>query len=151
LNVLLSFNLLKIIFIVLIGVLLISCEQEIARIDLSKNKNIAIDINCEKDRQIDFYLDCDIEYSQMPTMVMDFEFFKGAEQLLKGGLDPFVASPKTDEIKNTIGSKTHWKFYGKLEGNFIPTADTVFTIKPILIKNNHPDLVINKFELVLVR
>lgn len=134
-----------------LSLLLFSCQEELQRIDLIKNPTTTIAINCKKDRQIDFYLDCDIEYTEQPVMVMDFEFFKGAEQILKGGLDPLDASPKTDEIKTTIGSKTHWKFYGKLEGNFIPTADTVFTIKPTLIYNKTPSLKFNKFELVFVR
>ena len=131
--------------------LLLSCTTELARIDVSQNENIKIEVACKNDRQIDFYIDCDIEYTKVPTMVMDFEFFKGQEQVLKGGLDPLAATAKTNETKTKNGELTHWKFYGKLEGNFIPTADTVFTIKPILIKNNLPDLVIHKFELVLVR
>jgi hypothetical protein len=134
-----------------LSLLLFSCQEELQRIDLIKNPTTTIAINCEKDRQIDFYLDCDIEYSQMPVMVMDFEFFKGAEQILKGGLDPLAASQKTNEIKTNNGAITRWKFYGKLEGNFIPTADTVFTIKPTLVYNQTRSLKFNKFELVFVR
>lgn len=131
--------------------LLFSCTEEIHREDFTK-KNIAeISVECEKHRQIDFYLDCDMEYSELPTMVMDFEFYKGKEQILKGGLDPLEATPKNNESRVVTEGKTHWKFYGKLEGNFIPPSDTTFTIKPTLIYNQHPDLKINKFELVLVR
>ena len=111
---------------------------------------VSIQLRGEKNKQIDLYVDCDMEYTQPPVMVMDFEFYKGKNQRLKGGLDPLVASPKTNEIKTKLNGVTHWKFYGKLEGNFIPPSDTIFTIYPTLIKNNHPDLVINKFELVLV-
>ncbi len=140
----------KILFIIVL-ISFYACSSEVARIDLSKKENIAINVNCEKDRQIDFYLDCDIEYKELPVMVMDFEFFKGAEQILKGGLDPLAAFNKTDEVKVKVNGKTNWKFYGKLEGNFIPTADTVFTIKPTLIYNKMPSLKFNKFELVFVR
>ncbi len=41
--------------------LLISCQQEIQRIDLINTPTTAVAIDCEKDRQIDFYLDCDID------------------------------------------------------------------------------------------
>lgn len=138
--------------LILINLLaLISCQQEIKRVDLVGNPTTAISIDCEKDRQIDFYLDCDIEFQDEPNMVMDFEFFKGEQQILKGGLDPLLASPKENESKTNVNGITHWKFYGKLEGNFIPTADTTFTIKPTLIYNQTPSLKINKFELVFVR
>ena len=130
---------------------LVSCQEEIERIDLVKNSNVVINIECEKDRQIDFYLDCDIEYQEEPSMVMDFEFFKGAEQILKGGLDPLAAKPKENEIKLESNGVTQWQFYGKLEGNFIPTSDTTFTIKPTLIYNKTKNLKFNKFELVFVR
>lgn len=133
------------------SIFLFSCTTEIERIDLVKSNNVFINVDCEKHRQIDFYLDCDIEYSEVPTMVMDFEFYKGEEQILKGGLDPLAISSRSNEVKTEIDGITHWKFYGKLEGNFIPPSDTIFTIHPTLIKNNHPNLKMNKFELVLVR
>ena len=131
--------------------LLISCQQEIQRIDLINTPTTAVAIDCEKDRQIDFYLECDIEFVEEPKMVMDFEFFKGEQQILKGGLDPLAASPKENETKVTANGVTKWKFYGKLEGNFIPTADTIFAIQPTLIYNPSPSLKFNKFELVFVR
>jgi hypothetical protein len=139
------------ITVVFVSCLFFSCTTEIERIDVAKNSNVEIKIDCEKHRQIDFYLDCDIEYSESPTMVMDFEFYNGDEQILKGGLDPLSVSSKSDEVKTEKNGITHWKFYGKLEGNFIPPSDGVFTIRPTLIKNNHPDFKVNKFELVLVR
>lgn len=141
----------NIVLVLLISFLFFSCQEELQRVDLIKNKTTSIEIECEKDRQIDFYLDCDIEYQEEPDMVMDFEFFKGEQQILKGGLDPLLASPKENESKTTINGITQWKFYGKLEGNFIPTGDTTFTIKPTLVFNQTPSLKFNKFELVFVR
>ncbi len=138
------------IFILLVS-LITSCTTEVARVDLSKNENIFIKVDCKKHRQIDFYLDCDIEFEKTPTMVMDFEFYKDEEQILKGGLDPLSASSKSDELKEESNGTTKWKFYGKLEGNFIPPSDGEFKIHPTLIKNNQSGLIINKFELVLVR
>ena len=131
--------------------LLTSCQNELQRVDLYKNPAPSIAVDCNRDEQIDFYLDCDIEFSELPEMVMDFEFYRGEAQILKGGLDPMQANPRENETKTTINGITHWKFYGKLEGNFIPKADTTFTIKPTVIMNAHPNLKINKFELVLVR
>ncbi len=142
----------QVIFIIVFLLLISSCTKEIKRLDLHpKNPVTSVSIDCKKDRQIDFYLDCDIEFKEQPVMVMDFEFYKGDEQILKGGLDPLAASPKENESKTDANGITHWKFYGKLEGNFIPPSDTIFIIKPTLIYNQHPDLKINKFELVLVR
>lgn len=139
------------ITLILFATIFFSCTTEIERVDLVKNKHINIQVDCEKHRQIDFYLDCDIEYTELPMMVVDFEFYNGENQILKGGLDPLLASPKEKEVKTEMDGVTHWKFYGKLEGNFIPPSDGLFTIKPTLIKNNHPDLKVNKFELVLVK
>lgn len=139
------------VLIVCLALLLYSCQEELKRIDLVKNPTTSIDIECEKDRQIDFYLDCDIEFQEEPNMVMDFEFFKGEQQILKGGLDPLAATAKENESKIAVNGMTHWKFYGKLEGNFIPTVDTTFTIKPTLVFNQTPSLKFNKFELVFVR
>ena len=141
------------IYIFCVGILIqcFSCQSELKRIDFSTQNTAVIELDCEKHRQIDFYLDCDIEFTEKPVMVMDFEFYKGKEQILKGGLDPLAASPKENENRIEANGITHWKFYGKLEGNFIPPADTTFTIKPTLIYNKGPELKINKFELVLVR
>lgn len=137
--------------LIIILFFLLSCKEVIHREDFSKQNTTEIKIGCEKDRQIDFYIDCDIEYTEQPSMVMDFEFYRGKHQMLKGGLDPLEAFPKENESKTENNGINRWKFYGKLEGNFIPTADTIFTIKPTLIYNYHPNLKINKFELVLVR
>ncbi|MDF1672425.1 MAG: hypothetical protein P1U41_02915 [Vicingaceae bacterium] len=133
------------------SMLFISCQEELQRVDLIKNSTLTVDLECEKDRQIDFYLDCDIEYQVEPNMVMDFEFFRGEQQILKGGLDPLAARPKENEIKVKANGITNWKFYGKLDGNFIPKGDTTFTIKPTLVYNQTPLLKFNKFELVFVR
>lgn len=142
----------QLICILCLLLFLCSCSEEIARIDLHpKNPTTSINVSCEKDRQIDFYLDCDIEYDEQPLMVMDFEFFKGQTQILKGGLDPLMPVSIENESKSEINGITRWSFYGKLDGNFIPTDDTIFTIKPTLIKNNNTDLKIKKIELVLVR
>lgn len=137
--------------IILFLFFLSSCTSEFQRIDLLQHNGEPVEVNCQKHRQIDFYLDCDMEFSELPEMVMDFEFYRGEEQILKGGLNPLAAKPMEREIKTIKEKITHWKFYGKLEGNFIPQSDTLFTIKPTLIKNYHPNLKINKFDLVFVR
>lgn len=130
---------------------LFSCSEEIIRLDLVNPSSPSVNIECEKHRQVDFYLDGDIEFKDYPEMVLDFEFYKGNEQLLKGGLDPLKCSQLENEVKTVENGITHWKFYGKLEGNFIPPSDTIFTIYPTLIKNQTSDFKINKLELVFVR
>ncbi|MBI2281029.1 MAG: hypothetical protein HYU68_10130 [Bacteroidetes bacterium] len=137
--------------LLLILVLFACTTEEIARIDLTKTEPQSISINCKKHRQIDFYLDGDMEYKELPIMVLDFEFYKGNQQILKGGLDPLNCTLLENESKTIENGITRWKFYGKLEGNFIPPSDTTFTIYPTLIKNNHPDLKIHKLDVVFVR
>lgn len=141
----------KTVIVVLFSLILFSCTEEIMRMDLTKSEQQSISIECEKHRQVDFYLDCDIEFAKYPEMVLDFEFYKGNEQILKGGLDPLNCSSLENEMKTVNNGITHWKFYGKLEGNFIPPSDTTFTIYPTLIKNNSPDFKIHKLDLVFVR
>jgi len=141
----------NIVTVIFLSFLFFSCTEEIARIDLTKLEQQSISIECEKHRQIDFYLDCDIEFAKYPEMVLDFEFYKGKEQILKGGLDPLNCKSFENEIKTVNNGITNWKFYGKLEGNFIPPSDTIFTIYPTLIKNKAPNFKIHKLELVFVR
>lgn len=139
-------------FLFVVTIFLFSCSQEeITRIDLTKEESQVVTIECEKHRQIDFYLDCDIEYKELPSMVLDFEFYQGQQQLLKGGLDPLNCTSLENESKVVSNGITHWKFFGKLEGNFIPPGDTVFSIYPTLIKNETPDFKIHKMEVVFVR
>ena len=141
----------KTLFPLLLILVLFSCTEEITRIDLTKTEPQSISIDCKKHCQIDFYLDCDMEYKEFPMMVLDFEFYKGNQQILKGGLDPLNCTLLENESKTIIDGITRWKFYGKLEGNFIPPSDTIFTIYPTLIKNNAPDFKIHKLEVVFKR
>lgn len=141
----------KNLILLILPLVLFSCSEEIARIDLTKLESQSISIACKKHRQIDFYLDCDMEYKVLPMMVLDFEFYKGNQQLLKGGLDPLNCTLLENESKTVENGITHWKFYGKLEGNFIPPSDTIFTIYPTLIKNKALDFKIHKFDLIFVK
>ena len=139
------------LFLILFILFLFSCTEEIARIDLMKSEIQSVSIPCKKHRQVDFYLDADIEYRKFPSMVLDFEFYKGNQQILKGGLDPLNCTELKNESKTVGNGITRWKFYGKLEGNFIPPSDTIFTIYPTLIKNKTLDFKIHKLEVVFVR
>jgi len=141
----------KLFISLLLILILFSCTEEVARIDLTRPESQSISIPCKKHRQIDFYLDADMEYKELPMMVLDFEFYKGTRQILKGGLDPLNCTLLKNESKTIENGITRWKFYGKLEGNFIPPSDTIFTIYPTLIKNNHPNLKIHKLDVVFVK
>jgi len=141
----------RFLYLLIISVFLFSCSKEtITRVDLTKTGYFA-NIECEKHRQIDFYLDCDIEFTEYPNMVLDFEFYQGQQQLLKGGLDPLNCTNLENESKVVTNGTTRWKFYGKLEGNFIPPSDTIFTIYPTLVKNNAQGFKIHKMDIVFVR
>ncbi len=137
--------------LLLIPLLLISCEQEIGRLDLTQKNSGEISFDLEKHREVKIWTRMDIEYLEKPLFVFDFEFYKGQEFLLKGGTDPLVTTNNKNESLITKDRITHWKFYGKLDGNFIPKEDGNYTFKITFIKNNHPDLKINKAEVVFVK
>lgn len=136
---------------ILISFLLISCEEEIGRLDLTQKNSGELSFDLEKHREVKIWTNMDIEYQEKPLFVYDFEFYKGKEFLLKGGTDPLVTTNNKNESLTTKDGITHWKFYGKLDGNFIPKADGNYTFKITFIKNNHPDLKINKAEVVFVK
>ena len=136
---------------ILISFLLISCEEEIGRLDLTHKNLGELSFELEKHQEVKIWTNMDIEYQEKPLFVYDFEFYKGKEFLLKGGTDPLVTTNNKNETLITKNGITHWKFYGKLDGNFIPKADGNYTFKVAFIKNNSPDLKINKAELVFVK
>lgn len=141
----------KLFFLITVSLFLFSCDEEIGRLDLTKNNTGEIEFELEKDREVKIWTDMDIEYKEKPLFVYDFEFYRGEEFLLKGGTDPLTTTNNKDEELTTKEGITHWKFYGKLEGNFIPKSDGVYTFKTTFIKNNKPDLKINKAEIVFVK
>lgn len=134
--------------IFIIAILFFSCENEIGRIDFTNKDKGEIQFDLEKDREVKIWTEIDIEYIEKPLFVYDFEFYKGDEFLLKGGTDPLVAMNKRDEVLTTEGGRSHWKFYGKIEGNFIAKEDGRYTFKTTFIKNKNPDLKINKIAVV---
>lgn len=144
------FNLKAFLFILILLFILACTKKESPRLNLIATPPQQANLSCEKHHQIDFYLDCDIEFRQFPVMVLDFEFYKGNQQLMKGGTDPLKCTNITKESKKIKKGITRWKFYGKLEGNFIPPSDTIFNIVPTLIKNNQQDFIIHKMDLVFV-
>ena len=141
----------KFIVIIGIGLMLVSCEQEIGRLNLLDSNSAEITFELEKDRVVNLYTTMDIEYKEKPLFVYDFEFYKGEKYLLKGGTDPLITTNKKDELLTVKDGITHWKYYGKLDGNFIPKSDGVYTFKITFIKNNKPNLKINKAEIVFVK
>ena len=138
-------------FIIVFAFVLVSCEQEIGRIDFTKSDTSTIEFDLEKDREVKFWTAIDIEYKEKPLFVYDFEFYKGDEYLLKGGTDPLVTMNNRNEELTVADGVTHWKFYGRLDGSFIPKSDGKFTFKTTFIRNSNPDLKINKAEIVFVK
>jgi len=128
-----------------------SCDKEIGKLDFTKNDTQEISFDLKKDREVKFYADMDIEYLKLPLFVFNFEFYKGKQFFVQGGTDPLdcVSLSKGKKIK--INGKNRWAFYGKLDGNFIPPEDGNYTFKVTFIKNNQPDLKINKAEIHFVQ
>ena len=141
----------KRVCLVVLSLLLLACEEEIGRLDLRSHNTEEIVFDLEKDREVKFWTEIDIEYREKPLFVYDFEFFKGEEFMLKGGTDPLVTMNNKNETLTTKDGVTHWKFYGRLDGNFVPKSDGIYTFKTTFVKNNKPDLKINKAEIVFVK
>ena len=137
--------------IIALSFFLVACDKEIGRIDHTNNTVGKIQLDLKKDKEVRIWTEIDIEYKGKPLFVYDFGFYKGNQFLLKGGTDPLVCINKKNESLITKNGITHWKFYGKLEGNFIPKEDTIFTFKTTFIKNKRPDLKINKAVIVFVK
>ena len=139
------------LLILVTSLFLLSCEKEIGKIDLTETHTAEITFELEKDREVKFWTNMDVEYKNKPLFVYDFEFYKGEEYLLKGGTDPLVTTNNKNETLTTKDGITHWKFYGKLDGSFIPKTDGIYTFKTTFIKNNKPGLKINKAEIVFIK
>ncbi len=135
----------------LLSIVLISCEKEIGRIDLLKNNSEEIGFKLQKGDVINLYTDIDIEYKEKPLFVYECEFYYDEKILFKGGTDPLLTQNNQKESKVTIDGITHWKFYGKLQGNIIADMAGEYAIKTTFVRNNKPDLKINKAEIVFVK
>ena len=66
----------KFLLIGCLSILLFSCEKEIGRLDLTNNHTGQIQFELEKDREVKFWTNIDIEYVEKPLFVYDFEFYK---------------------------------------------------------------------------
>ncbi|MCB0401518.1 MAG: hypothetical protein KDD41_05500 [Flavobacteriales bacterium] len=142
----------KLILFCLLTVFIQACSPELVRVDFSKHQTAEIKIPGKQGEVVDLYIDFDLEFDSLPDMVMEFEFYQGNLLLFKGGIDPLaVLSPEREFTEENGGGKIHWTCYGKLQGDFSPPADTLFTVRSTLVMNQAPGLKINKFELVLVR
>ena len=139
------------LLLTLLSVTLLSCEQEVYRVDLLQNNSKEIFFKLEKEEVINLYADIDIEYKEKPSFIYHCEFNQGGGMLFEGGTDPLITTENKDEsivIKNGI---THWRFYGKLDGNLTATMNGEYSIKTTFLKNKEPNLKINKVDIVLVK
>ena len=136
---------------IIISIIITSCEQEIGRLDLTKNNPAEIQFRLKKGEEVKLWTDIDITYKEKPLFVYDCEFYKGDEFLFKGGTDPLATTNNRDEVLINENNITRWKFYGQLEGTFKAKEDATYRIKTTFIKNSNPDLDINKVEMVFIK
>ncbi len=141
----------KNLFFTILSLLLISCSQEVGRVDLLQDNGKTIEFKLEAGETIELYTEMDIEYLDQPLFVYQCEFFKDNEPLFSGGTDPLITTEKTKDVLTLKDGITHWSFYGKLDGNV--TADTAgnYAIKTTFIKNNAQGVKINKAAIVFVK
>jgi len=130
---------------------LTSCQEEIGKIDLTDNPKKEIKLTLKEYEEVTLFTRIDIEYKKEPLFVYDFEFYQDTTLLLKGGTDPLKPIKKENEEKIKEGDITHWKFYGQLEGTFLPKTAGDYTFKVNFIRNNTSDLKINKAEVIFIK
>jgi len=130
---------------------LFSCEQEIARVDLINDNSKEIVFELKKDETINFYTEMNIEYKEKPLFVFNCEAYYENSQLFQGGTDPLVTLENKNDKQDVINGVTHWKFFGKLDGDLKAIQDGKYTIKTTFIKNSEKGLKINKVEIVFIK
>ncbi len=130
---------------------LFSCDQEIGRVDLISSNSKELVFDLKKDETVSFYAEMDIEYKEKPLFVFNCEAYYNNNQLFVGGTDPLATSENKNEKFEVLNGITHWKFFGKLDGNLTVLQDGKYTIITTFVKNNKEDLKINKAEIVFVK
>lgn len=131
--------------VVLVGLLLMSCEkQELATVDLITKNPAQINLKLNKGERIQFYSDLHLSYDVNPEIVYAFEFYQANKLLFSGGVNPLNVTTEIENITpNTIT--------GKLEGEFTAQYDDNYSIVVTLIKNNTPDLKIHHAKITVVK
>jgi len=139
------------VFILFVGVVFTSCEREINRIHLDKTNVGTISFNMKKGDEVKIQTEIDVEYSEEPLIVYDFEGYIGDSILFKGGVDPFQTTPKINEIKTTKNGLTSWKFTGDFGYGYKAREDTIHSFQLILIKNAKSDVNIKKADVIFIK
>ena len=142
----------KTFILFVIGIVLISCDRELTRIDLLKENSKEVFFDLEAEEVIDLYVDIDIFFKQKPLFVYHCELKEDGVLLFEGGTDPLITSFNENELKvTTKDGVTHWKFYGKLDGDLKATNKNRYSIKTTFLKNEDPNLKIKKAEIVFLK
>lgn len=139
------------LLLILFSFFLLSCEQELARVNLLQNNSKEIFFELENEEVVNLYVNIDVEYQENPSFVYHCEFYQGGFLLFEGGTDPLVTTENKSESLVTKNGITHWKFYGKLDGNLTASMDGEYSIKTTFLKNDNPNVKIHKAEIVLVK
>ncbi len=140
-----------IVSLLVVVLIMSSCQQDEIRMDLLQinQKNVEFELGAQE--EIQFFADIDIEFRKKPDLVYHCDFYFEGKPLYSGGVDPLNTTDNLDDTLLVNDGITHWKFYGKLEGSLIGHQLGVYTIKTQLIKNNDPNLKINKADIVFVK
>ncbi len=142
----------KVFLLLVVAFVLISCDGELVRVDLLKENSKEVFFDLEAEEVVDLYVDIDISFKEKPLFVYHCEFNQDSVLLFEGGTDPLIATLKEDESKvTTKDGITHWKFYGKLDGNLKATSKGGYSIRTTFLKNEKPNLEIKKAEIVFVK
>jgi len=142
----------KRLYWIAISFLFFSCsQQESIRVDLLQNDQKKVAFELEFGEEVNFYADIDIEYKEEPVLVYHCDLLFNGESLYNGGVDPLVTVQNVYDTTSVENGITHRKFYGRLRGNLRGREDGVYAVITTLVKNNHPDLKINKADIVFVK
>ena len=134
----------------LIFILISSCKKEV-RVDLLSENGKEVFFNLEKDEIVNLYTEINITYKEKPLFVYHCSFKQDDLLMFEGGTDPLITIENEKEELKVIDGITHWKFFGKLDGNLTAKKDGVYSIKTTFLKNKQQDLKISKAEIVFTR
>ena len=142
----------KTFILLVVAIISISCDRELARVDLLKENSKEVFFDLEAEEVIDLYVDIDIVFKETPLFVYHCALKQDGSLLFEGGTDPLTTTLNENESKvTTIDGLTHWKFFGKLDGDLKASKDDIYSIKTTFLKNEDPNLIVKKAQIVFLK
>jgi hypothetical protein len=141
----------KIILFLVVLICFIACGNKTVSVDLLTENGKEIYFELAKQEVVNMYAEIEIEYKVKPLFIFHCSFYKDSVFLVEGGTDPLVTLKNEQESLTIKDGITHWKFYGKLDGNLSANNAGVYSIKTTFLKNKQEDLKIIRANIVFIK